>query len=483
MNDSMLGKLVLITGGAQGLGLHAAAEFADAGCTLILTDINPGALAKAKKRLEARGAVVHTIAVDVTDRKAVEALAARVVEEFGYLDVLINNAGIGFHAELADTSLETWKKLIDVNLWGVLHHIYAFLPAMKARGGGQIVNISSGQAFFRLPTWGAYASVKLAVGAISDVLHYELKKYNIDVTTIYPYVVRTGFYDEVTSGSLGGKLSMVFLPLYAQTPEKVGRIIFNAVKKRKRTEMVNPINILAKYLMTFPVTANATNSLLTAVLTAGKKGDRPQEQPSVLSALRRQAGDLLGKAAGPVGFGIDERMIGNHEFRNGAGPEGQFPFQFDVRWGVDSLADWANPSGDTFLVNRMEGTVSIGGWVEGIPCTGRLEIRYHDGQRIRYVFDFEYQGKAYQYIGEKREIYPWNLPYSHTTCFGEVREVKSGKLVSESVTHFLWSDLPEFLRSLRIVRGKDGGAGEPVPEAAAKEPQRKRRGKAEKVAN
>ena len=235
------GTRVLITGAGAGIGLCTARAFADQGAVLVLTDIDADALEAARVELEAAGATVSTHVVDVSDREQVFAMAERVLAD-GPLDVLINNAGVGHHGELISTSLETWRRLVDVNLWGVLHHVYAFLPAMKERGKGQIVNVSSGQAFFQLPTWGAYASIKAGMGVFSEILSFELRRHGIYVTTVYPFMVNTGFYADVEGESLGSKLSMKLLPFYSQKPQTVGRIIVKAVRKRRRIEMVHVIN-------------------------------------------------------------------------------------------------------------------------------------------------------------------------------------------------------------------------------------------------
>ncbi|MFH2100268.1 MAG: SDR family oxidoreductase, partial [Pseudomonadota bacterium] len=197
----MKGKRVLITGAAHGIGRSLCDQFAKEGCILVMTDITAEALEKAADELRTGGIKVHSFVVDVSKQTQVEKLAADVVKELGGLDILINNAGIGHNGEIVETPLATWKKLMDVNFWGPLYHIYAFLPHMIRQGSGQIVNVSSGQAFFRLPTWGPYAIIKLALGAFSELLRIELRKFGIQVTTVYPYMVNTGFYKDVEAGS------------------------------------------------------------------------------------------------------------------------------------------------------------------------------------------------------------------------------------------------------------------------------------------
>ncbi len=262
----MKGKRVLITGAASGIGLCAAEEFVKAGCELVATDIDGEGLDRAVDRLRSAGGVVHGRVVDVSDRAAVEEMARWVLEELGDLDILINNAGIGHSAELADTSLETWERLMAVNFWGPLYHVYAFLPRMIERRSGHIVNVSSGQAFFRLPTWGAYATIKLALGAFSEMLRFEVRKYGIKVTTVYPFMVDTPFYRGIEGETLGARLSMRLVPYYSMSPKRVGRILFKAVKKQKAVEMVSVLNDVGYYARLLPPAANLVSTIGNLVL-------------------------------------------------------------------------------------------------------------------------------------------------------------------------------------------------------------------------
>jgi len=239
---SLAGKRVLITGGAGGIGFQTAKAFLDEGSEVILTDIRQQALDEAKTKLEnGRKAGAGSIAAyvnDVTNYAQVEALA----QELGPVDVLINNAGIGFSSEIKDTTLEDWQRLININVWGIIYFVKAFLPSMVERKSGHIVNISSGQAFFPVPTWGAYAATKFFVAGLSEALRYEVARFGVMVTTVFPYVVRTGFYSEIATPTMGSQMMIKLMPLYATTPEKTGRIIMRAVKKGKRSEMHHPFN-------------------------------------------------------------------------------------------------------------------------------------------------------------------------------------------------------------------------------------------------
>ncbi len=262
------GQLVLITGAAKGIGYFLAKELAAAGARLVLTDIDEISLLNTAKEIRETGAEVTVHKVDVCDREAVRALASSI-EATGGLDILVNNAGLGYSGELANTSLETWDKLLQVNLIGPLNHIYAFLPSMKRRRSGHIVNVSSGQAFWRVPTWGAYGAIKLALGAFSELLHFELRRHRVKVTTVYPFMVDTGFYQDITPRSRAGRLSMRLVPYYSMRPEKVAHIIFKAIRSNARVERVTSLNSIGLLLRGMPPLANAV-TLAAAHLLADR---------------------------------------------------------------------------------------------------------------------------------------------------------------------------------------------------------------------
>jgi hypothetical protein len=156
------------------------------------------------------------------------------------------------------------------------------------------------------------------------------------------------------------------------------------------------------------------------------------------------------RGEGRVGFRMDEVMSGDHAFEPGCGPEGRWPMSFAVTWGPDDLRAWIDPGSGEFLTQPLEGTVTVGGLCDDAPCRGRLELRYFDEHALRYTFEFSASGVRYRFVGEKVNIKPWNLPVSHTTCYGVLTELDTGRLVSRSVTHFRFRTIPAFLASLRL---------------------------------
>ena len=227
------GKRALVTGAASGIGKTTALELAREGANLILVDIRGEALGQVAGEVEAIGVEVHTFCVDFTDWAQVKNMADSVHARWGAVDILVNSVGIAHVSHIVDTSLEDWKRLLDVNLWTIIHAVKAFAPEMMKRKSGHIVNIASGQSFFSVPTWGAYSCTKFAVDGFSEALRYELFWDGVGVTTVFPGIVRTPFYDSITGG-LRVRLAMKFILATASKPEVVGRLIVKGIKKNKK---------------------------------------------------------------------------------------------------------------------------------------------------------------------------------------------------------------------------------------------------------
>lgn len=240
------GKWALVTGAGSGMGRTTSIELAREGANLILVDISGEAMGKVALELEAMGAQVQTFCVDVTDPDQVRRMADTVHTRWGAVDVLVNNAGIAYMNHMVDTTAEDWKRLFDVNMWSIIHMVNAFAPEMMKRKSGQIVNVSSGQAFFSVPTWGAYAATKFWVDGFSEALRYELYWHRVGVSCVYPGIVRTPFYDEITGGLLV-KAGLKVLMATAWKPETVSRLVVRGIKKRRK--MIMPAIVWPIYVL------------------------------------------------------------------------------------------------------------------------------------------------------------------------------------------------------------------------------------------
>ncbi|MCJ7451052.1 MAG: SDR family NAD(P)-dependent oxidoreductase [Steroidobacteraceae bacterium] len=185
-------RLVLITGAASGIGLECGRSFAKRGARLVISDINAEALETARLELTAGGARCDAIACDVASEDSVNELAAAVKREIGTVDVLVNNAGVAFLGSFEETPLAQWRRILDINVLGIVHCVNAFLPSMRAAGGKRkIVNVASLAGFAPAPNMSAYGASKHAVVGLSEVLALELHDTDISVLIVCPGIINT----------------------------------------------------------------------------------------------------------------------------------------------------------------------------------------------------------------------------------------------------------------------------------------------------
>ena len=184
-------KVCIITGAAQGIGLATALKFADEGARVVICDLKPDSVEATVARVAARGARAMGFAVDVTDRAALDEMAAAVVARFGRIDVLVNNAGITKDARLQKMTIEQFDAVIDVNLRGVFHAAQAVLPAMLAQGAGVILNASSVVGIYGNFGQTNYAASKFGVIGFTKTWSRELGPKGIRVNAVAPGFVET----------------------------------------------------------------------------------------------------------------------------------------------------------------------------------------------------------------------------------------------------------------------------------------------------
>jgi len=189
----LAGRAAVVTGAASGIGLAVSEAFLATGMRVLMTDRDEARLAEESGRLAAAGEV-HALVVDVTDPDSVERAAATAVERFGVLNVAVNNAGIVLGGNSWELSLEDWHRVIDVNLFGVIHGIHAFVPRIIASGEpGWVVNTASMAAVRAVPGIAPYTATKHGVLGISDVMRKELEIAGvpIGVSVVMPGGIRT----------------------------------------------------------------------------------------------------------------------------------------------------------------------------------------------------------------------------------------------------------------------------------------------------
>ncbi|NTH16717.1 SDR family NAD(P)-dependent oxidoreductase [Agrobacterium rhizogenes] len=186
---SLRNKVAVVTGGASGIGKGMAQRMLAAGMKVVIADVEAEALKHTADEFGVLG-----VRTDVRNFASVQALAEAAIAEYGAVHVICNNAGIGPMAPIADLTLDDWRWMIDVNLWGVIHGVQAFLPILKANpDGGHIVNTSSTGGMMTGPGAGAYCVTKFGVLALSEVLAQELEveRSKVGVSVLCPGPVRT----------------------------------------------------------------------------------------------------------------------------------------------------------------------------------------------------------------------------------------------------------------------------------------------------
>ena len=194
MRKQLNGQAALVTGGSRGIGFGIAQALLKHGMHVAITGRNESSLAEAKRRLDQGGkGRIETHTVDVRDHAATTRAVNATAAAFGGLDVVVNNAGIGTFANIADMTPAQWSEVIDTNVTGVFNVCHAALPLLRQRGGGYIFNISSLAGTNVVPQGAAYCASKAGLNAFSEVLNQEVRHDNIRVSYIMPGSVATGF--------------------------------------------------------------------------------------------------------------------------------------------------------------------------------------------------------------------------------------------------------------------------------------------------
>lgn len=243
------GKVVVITGAASGIGLEMARSFAREGAKLALADINASGLDEVKKEFQSSGRILYTQVVDVAKKEQVKEFCEKVYQEMGRVDVLCNNAGVGWGGKFENMSLEDWEKIIAVNLWSVIYGCHYFYPLMiKQGGGGHIVNMASAAGLAPMPIMTAYCCTKFAVEGFTETLRAEAALNGIGVTAVCPGLVKTNItvtgkmFTSTTHNTSDGFMRQLdnFYARRNYTPDRVAKKVVKAVKKNKSVLLVCP---------------------------------------------------------------------------------------------------------------------------------------------------------------------------------------------------------------------------------------------------
>ncbi|MFZ1866449.1 MAG: SDR family oxidoreductase [Polyangiales bacterium] len=224
--NSLQGKRVLITGGAQGIGFEMAKKFAEHGSEIVIADIDDEKLAEAKTKLEELGGAVWCFRVDVTNPASIASLKAQIAAEAGPIDVLVNNAGVVFGGPFTETPLDDHFKTYEVNVLGLVAMTHAFLPDLIQRPEAHLVHIASASGLIGLPYGSTYASSKWAVIGFGESIRAELKLMgheHVHTTIVCPSYIGTGMFEGAEAPKATHMLE----------PEGIATKIVHAVERNK----------------------------------------------------------------------------------------------------------------------------------------------------------------------------------------------------------------------------------------------------------
>jgi NAD(P)-dependent dehydrogenase (short-subunit alcohol dehydrogenase family) len=225
-------RVAVVTGGASGIGRAIALELARAGMHIVLADIDEARLAGVQQEIEALGRQALSVMTDVRELDSLHQLLAQTLARFGRCDVMVNNAGV-FHANtLLGAPIEQWRRVIDTNLWGVIHGSHVFGTHFVKVGAGHIVNTASAAGLFPAVGMSSYSTSKFAIVGFSQQLRWELAAQGVGVTTLCPGVVNTGIGAAKGVG-LDHLVDVAALTARSPKPEGLARKVRRAIEKNK----------------------------------------------------------------------------------------------------------------------------------------------------------------------------------------------------------------------------------------------------------
>ncbi|MBD2311444.1 SDR family oxidoreductase [Desertifilum sp. FACHB-1129] len=250
---------VLITGASQGSGKATALLFARKGYNVVLAARQADRLESVAQAVREIGVSALAIPTDVSQIEAVQKLVEQSLGFYDQIDVLVNNAGICLTGEMANTSLEDWQQIMNVNFWGYVYTIQALLPHFLERQQGTIVNVGSFGGKMPLPNMTAYCASKYAITGMTETLRLELTPKAIHVGIVHPGIINSDFLERAvfkgteTDTQKGRQRMQEILqgPIVSQ-PEEIAQAVWDVVRFKVDEKVVGPIMVATEAYRLFP---------------------------------------------------------------------------------------------------------------------------------------------------------------------------------------------------------------------------------------
>lgn len=250
--------VALIAGGSRGLGLLLAKEFARQGCRLAICARDEEEMKRAEAEIATAGGIAYSVPCDLTHREEAERMVQEVIGHYGGVDILVNCAGTIGVGPAQKMKIEDFEQAMAVNFYGTLHAIWAVLPHFRQRRTGRIVNISSVGGRVAVPHLLPYSCSKFAVTALSEGLRAELRRDNIQVTTILPGTMRTGSHIQAkVKGQQEAEFRLfslaATLPFISIAAEEVAREVVSATRRGEAERVISlPAQVMTTVHGLFP---------------------------------------------------------------------------------------------------------------------------------------------------------------------------------------------------------------------------------------
>ncbi|HUT58821.1 MAG TPA: SDR family oxidoreductase [Phycisphaerae bacterium] len=212
-------RVAIVTGASSGIGAETALAFARRGYAVVLAARRADRLEDVARQCERLGAATAAVPADVADRRQVDELVRRAADEFGRIDVMVNNAAFGVHGRVHEIDDRDMRDVFDVNFFGVFHGCKAVAPVMMGQRSGHIFNVSSVIGKRGTPFNGAYCATKFAVCGLTEAMRVEMAPYGVRVTLVCPGLTDTEFFRSVRGGRQRSRSS--FARLRTLTPPAV----------------------------------------------------------------------------------------------------------------------------------------------------------------------------------------------------------------------------------------------------------------------
>jgi NAD(P)-dependent dehydrogenase (short-subunit alcohol dehydrogenase family) len=236
-------KIAAITGAGSGIGRALAVQLAKEGCSVAISDVNEEGLNDTSEMIAKYNVGCQKDVLDVSDQEAVERWAGSVIENLGGADYVFNNAGVTLMQSAAETKIEDFRWVMDINFWGMVYGSKAFLPHFMKQKSGHIINVSSLFGLIAFPNQAAYNSSKFAIRGFTEALALEQKENGIHVSSVHPGGIGTGIVQNAripqdTDGTMKKEAQNRFNKAAITTAEQAANVILDGVDKGRRRILI-----------------------------------------------------------------------------------------------------------------------------------------------------------------------------------------------------------------------------------------------------